>query len=171
MCLNFRCSPADGADGDSGQKKSVCCHGGLPWWFIFVGWLLVIGTSVVSGYFTMLYGLKFGKERSINWLVSMIVSFFQSTLIIQPLKVRTLLHLLGFNITFLVWLFSHSDNEEYFMCSACARNPAQNKLFSLVFMPLITGAMLCSLLCTCNKDSWWGRFSKCGIWKKQIKPR
>lgn len=89
MCLNFRCSPADGADGDSGQKKSVCCHGGLPWWFIFVGWLLVIGTSVVSGYFTMLYGLKFGKKRSINWLVSMIVSFFQSTLVIQPLKVRT----------------------------------------------------------------------------------
>ncbi|KAG7235119.1 hypothetical protein INR49_025224 [Caranx melampygus] len=85
-----KCGPADAADGDSGQKKSVCCHGRLPWWFIFVGWLLVIGTSVVSGYFTMLYGLKFGKERSINWLVSMIVSFFQSTLVIQPLKVLCL---------------------------------------------------------------------------------
>ncbi|XP_071328687.1 polycystin-1-like protein 2 [Trachinotus anak] len=83
-------SPADSADGDGGQKKRPCCHGGLPWWFIFVGWLLVIATSVVSGYFTMIYGLKFGKERSINWLVSMIVSFFQSVLIIQPLKVLCL---------------------------------------------------------------------------------
>ncbi|XP_074551429.1 polycystin-1-like protein 2 [Halichoeres trimaculatus] len=81
-------SPTDCTDADDKQKKkSSCCHGGLPWWFIFVGWLLVIATSVVSGYFTMLYGLKFGKERSVSWLVSMIVSFFQSVLIIQPLKV------------------------------------------------------------------------------------
>uniref|UniRef100_A0AAQ6AF67 Polycystic kidney disease 1 like 2a n=1 Tax=Amphiprion ocellaris TaxID=80972 RepID=A0AAQ6AF67_AMPOC len=71
----------------SNSNKRVCCQGMLPWWFIFVGWLLVIGTSVVSGYFTMLYGLNFGKERSISWLVSMIVSFFQSLLLIQPLKV------------------------------------------------------------------------------------
>ncbi|XP_067459444.1 polycystin-1-like protein 2 [Thunnus thynnus] len=74
-------------DGDGNQKKRVCCHGGLPWWFIFVGWLLVIATSFVSGYFTMLYGLKFGKERSISWLISMNVSFFQSIFVIQPLKV------------------------------------------------------------------------------------
>ncbi|XP_034549878.1 polycystic kidney disease protein 1-like 2 [Notolabrus celidotus] len=80
--------PADSTDADDKQKKkSSCCHGGLPWWFIFIGWLLVIATSVVSGYFTMLYGLKFGKERSVSWLVSMIISFFQSVLIIQPLKV------------------------------------------------------------------------------------
>ncbi|XP_068186396.1 polycystin-1-like protein 2 [Antennarius striatus] len=71
----------------SSLKKRLCCHGGLPWWFIFIGWLLVIATSVVAGYFTMLYGLKFGKKRSISWLISMIVSFFQSLLIIQPLKV------------------------------------------------------------------------------------
>ncbi|XP_026231670.1 LOW QUALITY PROTEIN: polycystic kidney disease protein 1-like 2 [Anabas testudineus] len=81
-------SPADGSDGN--QKKKQCCHGGLPWWFIFVGWLLVIATSFVAGFFTMLYGLKFGKPRSISWLVSMIVSFFQSVLIIQPLKVLCL---------------------------------------------------------------------------------
>ncbi|KAM9346888.1 polycystin-1-like protein 2 [Symphorus nematophorus] len=83
-------TPADSTDGDGSQKKRACCHGGLPWWFIFFGWLLVIATSGVSGYFTMLYGLNFGKERSISWLVSMIVSFFQSILVIQPLKVLCL---------------------------------------------------------------------------------
>ncbi|KAM6978376.1 polycystin-1-like protein 2 [Tautogolabrus adspersus] len=82
-----RLSSADTASEESQKKKKVCCHGGLPWWFIFIGWLLVIGTSVVAGYFTMLYGLKFGKERSVSWLVSQIVSFFQSVLVIQPLKV------------------------------------------------------------------------------------
>lgn len=48
----------------------------------------MIATSVVAGYFTMIYGLKFGKERSISWLISMVVSFFQSILVIQPLKVQ-----------------------------------------------------------------------------------
>ncbi|KAF6734274.1 Polycystic kidney disease protein 1-like 2 [Oryzias melastigma] len=79
--------PAEVAASDGKGKKTLCCHGMLPWWFVFVGWLLVIATSVVSGYFTMLYGLKFGKQRSISWLVSMIISFFQSLLFIQPLKV------------------------------------------------------------------------------------
>lgn len=48
----------------------------------------MIATSVIAGYFTMIYGLKFGKKRSISWLISMVVSFFQSILIIQPLKVQ-----------------------------------------------------------------------------------
>ncbi|XP_010795554.1 polycystic kidney disease protein 1-like 2, partial [Notothenia coriiceps] len=80
-------SPEDSTDGDGNRKKRGCCNGGLPWWFICVGWALMIASSFVSGYFTMLYGLKFGKERSASWLVSMIVSFFQSILVIQPLKV------------------------------------------------------------------------------------
>ncbi|KAM4731296.1 polycystin-1-like protein 2 [Anableps anableps] len=85
--INEKFVPEYGTSSDGVQKKKPRRQGVLPWWFIFVGWLLVIGTSVVSGYFTMLYGLKFGKERSISWLVSMIVSFFQSLLFIQPLKV------------------------------------------------------------------------------------
>ncbi|KAM9851174.1 polycystin-1-like protein 2 [Aulostomus maculatus] len=79
-------SPPESGDGDA--KKRVRCHALLPWWFIFVGWLLVIVTSSVAGYFTMLYGLKFGKERSVSWLVSMIISFSQSFLVIQPLKLQ-----------------------------------------------------------------------------------
>lgn len=84
-----RSRPADGGDGDgSGRKGRSCCGEGLlPSWFVFVGWLLVLATSSVAAYFTMLYGLKYGKERSISWLLSTAVSFFQSLLIIQPLKV------------------------------------------------------------------------------------
>ncbi|KAK7938673.1 hypothetical protein WMY93_001999 [Mugilogobius chulae] len=59
----------------------------LPWWCVYVAWLLVATSAGVCGYYTMLYGLKFGKEKSISWLVSMSVSFFQSLLLIQPLKV------------------------------------------------------------------------------------
>ncbi|XP_034046435.1 polycystic kidney disease protein 1-like 2 [Thalassophryne amazonica] len=80
--------------------------GGLPWWFVFVGWTLVIATSGVSGYFTMMYGLTYGKERSVSWLISMVVSFFESLFITQPLKV------LGF-AAFFALVLKNVDQEEY----------------------------------------------------------
>lgn len=78
-----------GPEESLGGKKK-CCQGGLPWWFVFIGWILVIATSGASGYFTMMYGLTYGKDRSISWLISMVVSFFESLFITQPLKVRNI---------------------------------------------------------------------------------
>ncbi|KAG9475124.1 hypothetical protein GDO78_003535 [Eleutherodactylus coqui] len=66
------------------KKKNIK---GLPWWFVFIGWFLVLATSGVSGFFTMLYGLHYGKDSSIKWLISMAISFFESLFITQPLKV------------------------------------------------------------------------------------
>ncbi len=83
--LHTRSSSPTG--GNSGGSKK-CCQKGLPWWFVFVGWFLVVATSGVSAYFTMMYGLTYGKERSISWLISMVVSFFESLFITQPVKVR-----------------------------------------------------------------------------------
>ncbi|KAI3377913.1 hypothetical protein L3Q82_009040 [Scortum barcoo] len=96
-------SPEESVSGDSTKK---CCQGGLPWWFVFVGWTLVVATSGVSGYFTMMYGLTYGKDRSISWLISMVVSFFESLFITQPLKV------LGF-AAFFALVLKKVDQEEY----------------------------------------------------------
>lgn len=90
-------SPAESTNKPTNKK---CCQGGLPWGFVFVGWILVIATSGVSGYFTMMYGLTYGKDRSISWLISMVVSFFESLFITQPVKVR----ILTFNKKFWVFL-------------------------------------------------------------------
>ncbi|XP_019954244.2 polycystin-1-like protein 2 isoform X2 [Paralichthys olivaceus] len=111
--------PATGLDGDQSDRSpspeesisnrdstKKCCQGGLPWWFVFVGWILVIATSGVSGYFTMMYGLTYGKDRSISWLISMVVSFFESLFITQPLKV------LGF-AAFFALVLKKVDQEEY----------------------------------------------------------
>uniref|UniRef100_A0A3B3TRE2 Polycystic kidney disease 1 like 2a n=1 Tax=Poecilia latipinna TaxID=48699 RepID=A0A3B3TRE2_9TELE len=81
--LNRSPSPEESISSGAEKKRS---QGGLPWWFVFVGWILVIATSAVSGYFTMMYGLTYGKDQSINWLISMVVSFFESLFITQPLK-------------------------------------------------------------------------------------
>ncbi|CAG5856045.1 unnamed protein product [Menidia menidia] len=72
---NHSPSSDESIDGSSNKKHH---QGGLPWWFVFVGWTLVIATSGVSGYFTMMYGLTYGKDRSISWLISMVVSFFEN---------------------------------------------------------------------------------------------
>ncbi|XP_026234452.1 polycystic kidney disease protein 1-like 2 [Anabas testudineus] len=96
-------SPEENMNGGTNKK---CCQGGLPWWFVFVGWILVIATSGVSGYFTMMYGLTYGKDRSISWLISMVVSFFESLFITQPLKV------LGF-AAFFALVLKKVDQEEY----------------------------------------------------------
>uniref|UniRef100_A0AAY4BIJ4 Polycystic kidney disease 1 like 2a n=1 Tax=Denticeps clupeoides TaxID=299321 RepID=A0AAY4BIJ4_9TELE len=97
-------SAARTTKGGNGDRK--CCQKGLPWWFVFVAWILVAATSGVSAFFTMLYGLKYGKERSISWLISMVVSFFESLFITQPLKV------LGFAVFFSLVL-KKIDQEEY----------------------------------------------------------
>lgn len=61
---------------------------GLPWWCVLVGWLLVAATSGVAAFFTMLYGLHYGRASSLRWLISTAVSFVESVFITQPLKVR-----------------------------------------------------------------------------------
>nr|XP_009943686.1 PREDICTED: polycystic kidney disease protein 1-like 2 [Opisthocomus hoazin] len=71
----------------SGEGKKSSSSKGLPWWFVFIAWFLVAATSGVSGFFTMLYGLHYGKENSIKWLISMVISFLESLFITQPLKV------------------------------------------------------------------------------------
>ncbi|KAM7406118.1 hypothetical protein PAMP_000517 [Pampus punctatissimus] len=101
--LNRSPSPEESINRDTARK---CCQGGLPWWFVFVGWTLVIATSGVSGYFTMMYGLTYGKDRSISWLISMVVSFFESLFITQPLKV------LGF-AAFFALVLKKVDQEEF----------------------------------------------------------
>lgn len=74
------------------KPKNHGCQKGPPWWFVYVGWVLVIGTSVISGYFTMLYGLKYGKDRSVSWIISNVTGFTQSLCFTEPVKVRSAIY-------------------------------------------------------------------------------
>ncbi|KAM4833715.1 polycystin-1-like protein 2 [Thomomys bottae] len=78
---------------------------GLPWWCILVGWFLVVATSGVAAFFTMLYGLHYGHTSSLRWLISMAVSFVESVFITQPLKV------LGF-AAFFALVLKREDEED-----------------------------------------------------------
>uniref|UniRef100_A0A4X2LHG8 Polycystic kidney disease protein 1-like 2 n=1 Tax=Vombatus ursinus TaxID=29139 RepID=A0A4X2LHG8_VOMUR len=89
------------------SSKQGSAGPGLPWWFALIGWLLVLSTSGVAAFFTMLYGLHYGKDNSIRWLLSMAVSFVESVFITQPLKV------LGFAAFFALVLKKVDQEEDY----------------------------------------------------------
>ncbi|XP_056381859.1 polycystic kidney disease protein 1-like 2 [Hyla sarda] len=88
------------------QQKQQVQKKRLPWWFLFIGWTLLISISIVSTYFTMMYGFLYGKESSIRWIISMTLSLFQSIFILQPLKV------VGFAIFFALILKKVDEDEE-----------------------------------------------------------
>lgn len=59
----------------------------LPWWFLFIGWFLLFTMSGLSTFFTLLYGFQYGRESSIQWVITLTLSLVQSIFILQPLKV------------------------------------------------------------------------------------
>ncbi|VDI27906.1 Hypothetical predicted protein [Mytilus galloprovincialis] len=59
----------------------------FPWWVIYIAWTTTILTSLVSSYFVMLYGLKYGYYESLNWLVSFLTAFVDDVFLMEPISV------------------------------------------------------------------------------------
>ena len=50
--------------------------------------LSVVTVSILgSGFFTVLYSMEWGREKSLEWLSTFLLSFFQSVAVVQPIKV------------------------------------------------------------------------------------
>lgn len=70
------------------HKTSKTCM--LPHWVIYIAWTLVVLTMLASALFLFLYSVEWGKEKSEEWMTTFFLSFFQSVLVVQPLKVLQL---------------------------------------------------------------------------------
>lgn len=82
------CSPAGVAKKTSTSREEENSNvKRLPWWFVYVGWALVILTSFTAASVTLLYGIEFGVKKSTQWLLSMFFSVTQDIFVSQPLKV------------------------------------------------------------------------------------
>ena len=68
-------------------KKKPKPKASLPHWVIYIAYILIFMASGTAAFFVILYGFQFGKEKSDNWMKSMMLSFWQSVLVIQPVKV------------------------------------------------------------------------------------
>ncbi|CAH1794853.1 unnamed protein product [Owenia fusiformis] len=59
----------------------------LPHWCAYIAWLLVFLSTGSSAFFTILYSLEWGKEKSEMWLSAMLLSITESAAVIQPTKI------------------------------------------------------------------------------------
>ena len=69
----------------NGRRDKQRCT--FPWWCLFLAYglsLLIIATSI---FFILIRGIEFGDLKSQQWLTSLILGFFSSTLVLQPIKV------------------------------------------------------------------------------------
>ncbi|XP_046394142.1 polycystic kidney disease and receptor for egg jelly-related protein-like isoform X2 [Ischnura elegans] len=70
-----------------GGKRGLSDDAKLPNWCRLIGWILCISSILISAYFVCLYGLSYGKVKSLLWLSAVLMAIFQRSLVIQPLKI------------------------------------------------------------------------------------
>lgn len=81
------CEDDDTKDTSGEKKKKKTPKKGLHPRWRYVAWTILILSTVASATFTVFYSLDWGPDRANKWLISFILSFFQSVLLIQPVKV------------------------------------------------------------------------------------
>lgn len=59
----------------------------LPYQCIYVAWALSVISIVISAFFVILYSLEWGETKSLEWMSSLIFSFCQSVVLVQPVKI------------------------------------------------------------------------------------
>eukprot|EP00111_Clytia_hemisphaerica_P021129 TCONS_00062242-protein len=58
----------------------------FPNWFQYIGYFFVVASSGSSALLCFFYSMMWGPKKSNEWLASMFAGFFQSVLVIQPIK-------------------------------------------------------------------------------------
>ena len=59
----------------------------LPYWVKYISYFLCFALTIICGFFIILYSFEFGKSRANKWLFKVIVSFVQTVIVVEPLKV------------------------------------------------------------------------------------
>ncbi|XP_063447140.1 polycystin-1-like protein 2 [Mytilus trossulus] len=59
----------------------------LPFWCRYVAWGIVTLAVFTSGFFLILYSMEWGKTKSEEWLLCFFMSFIESILLVDPLKI------------------------------------------------------------------------------------
>lgn len=71
------------------SEKSLAAKS-MHYYWTYLAYTLAIVFTLISGFFTILFSMAFGKEKANRWAVTALSGFFQGIIIIQPLKVAAL---------------------------------------------------------------------------------
>ncbi|XP_038068022.1 uncharacterized protein LOC119737627 [Patiria miniata] len=66
-------------------KRNQRCS--LPWWCVYLAWIICILATLAATTFTFFYGLQYANEKTTSWFRSIIISFFCGIILTQPIKV------------------------------------------------------------------------------------
>ena len=69
------------------DKKKQKTEIKFPWWCKVFAYILSFAFAGVSLFFVIVKGIEFGDEKVQKWLTSLLISFFTSLLLTQPLQV------------------------------------------------------------------------------------
>ena len=69
------------------KKRSKLCELKFPWWFKIIAYAFSFTITVVCLFFVVLKGIEFGNDKVTKWLTSVLISFFSSIFLTQPLQV------------------------------------------------------------------------------------
>ncbi|XP_063447743.1 polycystin-2-like protein 2 [Mytilus trossulus] len=59
----------------------------LPFWCRYAAWGIITLAVFISGFFLILYSMEWGKTKSEEWLLCFFMSFIESILLVDPLKI------------------------------------------------------------------------------------
>ncbi|GAB1597495.1 polycystic kidney disease protein 1-like 2 [Argonauta hians] len=79
------------SDRDKKKKKPFM----FPWWCRIISWILLWLSVAGCCAGVTFYGITFGNEKCTKWISSMLISFFSSVFITEPIKVFVLAILLS----------------------------------------------------------------------------
>ena len=116
-------------EGDERKKKigwqenggGRSSKGKLPHWFLYVAYVLCYLTSATCVFFTLLYSIQWGESVSTEWVIAMVTAFFQSVILLQPVKVVVMA------VVFAVLVRKPCDSDEE-TCELTLPEPPQETL-------------------------------------------
>ncbi|KFQ67634.1 Polycystic kidney disease and receptor for egg jelly-related protein, partial [Phaethon lepturus] len=59
----------------------------FSWWCVYLSWALVIAVTGLSSFFIVLYGLSYGYQTSLEWLLASATSFIENVFLRSILKI------------------------------------------------------------------------------------
>lgn len=59
-----------------------------PHWVVYIAWIVVALSIIVPAFFMILFSMEWGSSKSEEWLTTFVLSFVESLLVVDPMKVR-----------------------------------------------------------------------------------
>lgn len=92
--FNFGNTHTEGGNFQKETKPSIASmsfhkrpHVVFWWWCVYLSWALVTAVTGLSSFFIVLYGLSYGYQTSLEWLLASATSFIENVFLLSILKI------------------------------------------------------------------------------------